>query len=277
MAIADLDELKRLVASPPFMAWNETTLATTSAQAEFVPWMSSWTGNFGPLGAGATPTTSVALSGTSAGAAYMPYASSGNSYIVESRDDTMGVNTTRTHHSLRLIIDRLVHQGGLVGNTTGVQTTNLPTAALTRYTSGVGVQMAFEVYTSWGAGSTTVSVSYTNSAGTPGQIGTYAHVGALGVKGFVMIPLAAGDLGVKSVESVTLSGALGTAGNMGIVLFKPLAYIDVTGHRPPQNATHGIWGWNTPIESSPCLQFLLNPSDWNSGNTHGMNLGLAEV
>ena len=71
-----------------------------------------------------------------------------------------------------LLCDRLSHQGGLSGTTTGAQTTNLPTAALTRYTSGVDVFLGVEIYSAVGTTGTTITASYTNQAGTSGQTST---------------------------------------------------------------------------------------------------------
>jgi hypothetical protein len=39
---------------------------------------------------------------------------------------------------------------------------------------------------------------------------------------FQIMPLQAGDRGVKSVESLTLSASTGTAGNFGLTLFRPI-------------------------------------------------------
>ena len=41
----------------------------------------------------------------------------------------------------------------------------------------------------------------------------------------IVLPLQAGDTGVKSVESVTLAATTGTAGNLGVLLFKPLTML----------------------------------------------------
>lgn len=125
-----------------------------------------------------------------------------------------------------VIIDRLSHQGGLSGTDVAAQTTNLPTAALTRYTSGEGVHVGLEINTAIGTGGGTVTASYTNT--TPTASRTTEAVGfgissRSGAQIFVPLPLQSGDTGVVSVESVTLSGSTGTAGNFGVVLYMPLS------------------------------------------------------
>lgn len=123
-----------------------------------------------------------------------------------------------------VIADRLSQQGGLVGNVATAQTTNLPTAALTRYTSGDGVWIGLEVYTVLGATEVMATISYTNQAGTAGRSGI-CRIGG-GTRGaasyFGVVALQAGDTGARSVESVTLSATTGAAGNFGVTLFRPL-------------------------------------------------------
>jgi hypothetical protein len=124
-----------------------------------------------------------------------------------------------------MIADRLSHQGGLSGILTGEQTTNLPTAALTRYTNGIGVFAALEIYTIIGTTGTTVTIRYTNTADTGGQVSPATVFGGSGFREVgktILIPLAAGDIGVKSVQGVTLAATTGTAGAFGVTLFKPL-------------------------------------------------------
>lgn len=132
-----------------------------------------------------------------------------------------------------VLIDRLSHQSGLSGTVTTAQTTNLPTAALTRYTDGVGVMGAYEVYTAVGTTATTISCSYTNQAGTAGRtsqltdFGTTTHGGA--ADRFIPISLASGDYGIRSVESVTVTASTTTAGNFGVTLYRPILALPLLG------------------------------------------------
>lgn len=179
----------------------------------------------GPNGATAPSATVVCVSTTTGSVASRPSSpasiSATPSWVKTARHSRNSGGTT-------FVLDRLSHQGGLSGNVATTQTTNLPTAALTRYTSGVGVFAFLEVFSSVGVTATTFSVSYTNSAGVSGRVSPASTVGATGTNAtgtFIPIPLQVGDVGVRSVESVTLAGATGTAGNIGIVLAKPLITI----------------------------------------------------
>jgi len=176
--------------------------------------------NFFP--APATPTTSVSLDKTSDHSiGPMPSVGSGRLTIMGAR-----LNPSSIGGQAVILVDMLNVSGGLSGIVTTAQTTNLPTAALTRFTSGEGVMAGFCIWGNVGSTATTVTVSYTNQAGTSGKISTATQFGGnnVAVSGrMILIPLATGDTGVRSVESVTLAATTGTAGNFGVCLFKPLA------------------------------------------------------
>lgn len=126
-----------------------------------------------------------------------------------------------------LLIDRLSHQGGLTSNIASAQTTNLPTAALTRYTNGVGVMIAITIYSQIGTGQGTITATYTNQAGTGSRVTPAVLFPRTSVTGrsapqVTLLPLQQGDTGVRSVQSVTLSANNGN-GTFGVTLFKPLA------------------------------------------------------
>lgn len=164
-----------------------------------------------------------------------------------------------------LMVDRLVETTGLAGNSTALQTTNLPTAALTRYTTGAGVQIALEVHALIGSSATTASVSYTNQAGTSGR--TSATVGIGGgsygrrVGNIIKVPLQQGDTGVRSVQSVQLAATTGTLGNIGVTLYKPLLCLPPLDFlqcgRDSYANSFRLWPrTGIPIYRDACLQFF---------------------
>jgi hypothetical protein len=164
-----------------------------------------------------------------------------------------------------IMVDLLNINGGLSGIVTTPQTTNLPTAALTRYTSGEGVMAGIVVYTIIGTTATTVTISYTNQAGTSGRTSTATTFGGSNFReqnSFIPIPLQTGDTGVKSIESVTVLATTGTAGNFGVCLYKPLSMISLertTGQAPLDAVSSGcIVGSLCEIHPDACLTFLGN-------------------
>lgn len=204
----------------------------------------------------ATPTTSTALNNTS-DVSIGPIFSTGSGQlsILGGRLNTAGAAGVGL-----ILIDLLNHSGGLSGTVTGSQSTNLPTAPLTRYTDGEGVMAGLIIHTLIGTGASTISINYTNTMGVSGSISPVTTIGGTGfreARSLIVMPLSPGDTGVKSVESVNLVSTTGIAGNFGVCLFKPLAMIplnDVMGAIPVDAvSTGGFIGTLTGIEANPCL------------------------
>lgn len=116
--------------------------------------------------------------------------------------------------------DRLWHNSALSATVTTSQAITQP--ALTRWTTGDGVQIWVEIYTATTA-TATVTITYTNQAGTTGKTTTVVIPAATVAGQAVPVQsLAAGDTGVRAVTAVQLSATM-TAGNWGLTLAKPLA------------------------------------------------------
>lgn len=225
---------------------------------------SSW-GN--AMFTGATPSTAGAPTDTAEGAflGSQTGAYTNDRYIGQIQTNAI---ITGTNANACVIADRLSHQGGLSGIVTTAQTTNLPTAALTRYTSGEGVMIALEIYTQIGTTATTVTASYTNTTPTSGRTTKpVAFGGSLNreARRVFVLPLQDGDTGVTSVESVTVLATTGTAGNFGVTLFKPLLPIfqgmsNQHQYAPSiQNQLLGGLGIFPVISDNACLWLLNGP------------------
>lgn len=214
MPIATLEEyLDRMARVRPEQFYKSLLIARSKQS-------SSWNA---AAAAGGIPTTAVACSNTLAGAL------NNESIIGSTGQDFVAARASlnnSTSGGLLVLADRLSHQGGLDGTVATTQTTNLPTAALTRYTSGEGVFAALEIYTAVGATAVTANGSYTNQDGTSGRTFKDIVFGATGANNaglLLNLPLQDGDTGVRSVESITLSATTGTAGAFGVTLWKPLS------------------------------------------------------
>lgn len=254
MALADFAAYKALYKNPQLHNWY-INWPTVSAAWPLASVYATSNVQYPALVGGSTiltaPTTAAALGAASTGAWVKPVGGSGDQIIV-------GLSQVRYAYAWGgVLIDRLSHQGGLSGTVTTAQTTNLPTAALTRYTSGVGVYAALEVYTAVGATDALWTVSYTNQAGTAGRTASWLMADTPGGNSFHPIPLVGSDTGVRSVESVTLTPSTGTAGNFGVTLFKPLVWFGP--HHGGMDRPFDIFslpGWNTPIDDDAFLQVL---------------------
>ena len=219
----------------------------------------------------ATPTTSVALDRTSLESiGPIPSLSSGQLSLLGGR-----LNTSGPAGIALIVIDLLNVNGGLSAAVTTPQTTNLPTAALTRYTSGEGVMAAVIIHINVGSAAVTFTVSYTNSAGVSGRTSTATAMGGGGAidrtaRTFIPIPLQTGDTGIRSIESLTLAASTTLAGNIGVCLYKPLAMIPLNnaeGAMPVDAiSTGGFVGSLTGIDPDACITLLANSNTGQSVN-----------
>lgn len=166
------------------------------------------------------------------------------------------------------LYDRLWHNSALNGTLTTAQTFTQP--ALTRHTDGIGVEIWLEWYTATGSTAVTATISYTNSDGVSGRTGT-CSIAASPVAGqMMMVALQAGDKGVKSVQSVTLSATTGTAGNFGVTLGKRKALIPIPVANiasPPQDfAALGL----PEIQDNACIAIGVQCAATNTGQMNGV-------
>jgi hypothetical protein len=165
-----------------------------------------------------------------------------------------------------IVADLLNISGGLSGIVTTEQTINLPTAPLTRYTNGQGVFAGLIIWTAIGGTIVNASINYTNQDGVSEKISSLysfppsSSTSERNSGRTHLIPLAAGDTGVRAVKSVTLSASTGTAGNFGVILFKPLAMMSVSNQPVDSVSTGGFIGSLCKIFPVACLSGFLFPS-----------------
>lgn len=186
----------------------------------------SWYGAGFPAAATANTSGMAGQSLTSSDAApSFTNPASGNTYLAK-------VTPVFTANNWRngCLFDRLWEQSGIDVTVTTAQTINSvawPARDVNGSTNGEGVFVALEVSTTIGAAiSSSASISYTNSAGTAGRTGTILPVsfGASAVGCWHFFALDSGDLGVRSVESITLSSSL-VSGTVHLVALRPIALL----------------------------------------------------
>jgi hypothetical protein len=129
-----------------------------------------------------------------------------------------------------ILYDRLWACSGLSANVNTLQSIVTPgDAGAGRIASFAQVELWGEVYGAPGATAGTWTVGYTNQADTAGRSATYAHPANAETVG-QMFPfvLATGDRGVKSVQSLQLSAASGSPGDIGLTLLRRVAELPLT-------------------------------------------------
>lgn len=147
-----------------------------------------------------------------------------------------------TMPAVLMLVDMLGFYPITTVTTTGAQTLN-NTVTLPRYTDGAGVQAILVPSTVMGAGTPTCTLTYTNSAGTASRttpstpalplinatapVSQVAYSGTGAGKYGPFLPLANGDAGIRSVQSVNFSATM-TSGVMNLILVKPLLTLPMT-------------------------------------------------
>lgn len=252
MAITNLADYKSAVATPhQGVAFSK---GTSTARAGI--WSSLFTVAFAT---GAAPGANAQCSYSTAGAI--------NGYIDAATLNILGVessggflSTTQTGGAF-MLVDRLTHCSGL--NATLNTEQAIGSVSLPRYTSGVGVMAAIEVYTLIGGSTTTGTLKYNNAAGTPVanlvsyQFGIGGNSGQQ-AQSIIPIGLASGDNGVTKAQSVTLTATTGTAGDFGVTLFKPLLLLNAAPFTDTKTVDMivGMACQCAAVQTSACLTWL---------------------
>jgi hypothetical protein len=264
MAITTLDgALAGMMPPVPFAK------AVTGTMVAGRPW-STWA-LAGTPGAGSFDTTlaGVALSSTSAqvnGQLRHVNPGSGNAYLA-------GLTATAAQAGLLLLCDRLWHNGGFTITSATSQTVNsaaFPARDNDGSTNGVGVVLGMEISATCGAAAPTITVGYTNSANTSGRTATnsFATANSPAAGSFFPIGLQAGDSGVRSVQSVTLSVSW-VSGTMNLVAYRVLAAIPLAGAFIP-NAVDALTSGFPRLYNGavPFLMFI--PNTTTTSNISGV-------
>lgn len=135
------------------------------------------------------------------------------------------------------LCDRLWHNSGINITSTSLQAftgaTDIPARDANGAANGDGVMAAVEVSGATGTGTPTLTLEYTNQAGTTGKTGTnlVATVASSIAGTFYPIGLAAGDTGVRRATGLTLS-ATWTSGTIHVVLYRILARVPLQAQAP---------------------------------------------
>lgn len=218
MAITSLDGvIAGLQAPVPFLKTSFTGQAAGGYHSSFYI--------AGTPGAATAPSPGLAGAALTsyAGQLSFPGAVSGQTVYLAGLDVSSAANVGSI-----LVVDRLWHNSGIVSATTTAQTVNsvaFPARDATGTTNGVNVLVGLEVSTATtnGAPITNTTMSYTDSAGTAAQTATITSFPANAVVGtFVPFNLATGDVGVRSIQTITLGTSYGT-GVVNLVAYRIIA------------------------------------------------------
>lgn len=123
-----------------------------------------------------------------------------------------------------------------IANATGAQSITSPTwpaRDVAGSTNGDGILLGLELSTGSTAGTPTAPITYTNQGGTGSRTAALldAFTATTAIGSFLRYTLQAGDTGVRSVQSINLSGTL-TGGVCNIVAYRILAMLELQANIP---------------------------------------------
>jgi hypothetical protein len=143
------------------------------------------------------------------------------------------------------LVDVMWWNGSVSATTTTAQSIThpgLPARDRSASAAGDGVALGILVSGATGNGSaiTNMTASYTNSAGTSGRTATVTSFPATAVAGHLSVfELAAGDVGVRTVESITLGTSL-ISGTVHLMQYRPVAYVPITADGRGSSMAPGV-------------------------------------
>ena len=280
MAFADYDAWLAAKAAPH----QRFDIAEIKTMPSGTDWTSMWTNSAGStrISLPSTPGASAACTRSSAGALGQTDAASGDlfAWLRSIRCGKAGTAPGLFDGGMLMLADRLVEMGGLSGTSVAAQP--VATAALTRYTDGVGVLACAEIYTAIGTTATTITLDYTDDDGNPSQTSTPTPIGGATrnqIGKMIPLSLAVGDRGVSAVNTATLAAStVSAAGNFGITLLKPLLVIPaaVIPHEIDMDPITFLGGYLPKVEPGACLQLLWLVTG-QSAMTHSLSIHLGEA
>jgi hypothetical protein len=203
------------------------------------------------------------VSGVIAGSIPRTNPASGNAYLARLAANSSGFGSL-------WLIDRLWHNSGLNVTLTTAQAitpATLPARDANASTNGAQVMAAVEWSAAGGAGTPTVTLTYTDQDGNAGNNATLTGVASPGVGTFEIFTLAAGDTGVRAPTSF-IQSATRTSGTMHLVLFRVLAQLEI-GTANSGNAIDAITGGMPQILNDSTLQLVWFPSGTTAINLQG--------
>lgn len=176
-----------------------------------------------------------------------------------------------------ILYDRLWHVGG-ISLTSIVSQAFTGVLAPTRHTGGIGNLLALEITTATtGTSAVTITVTYTNTLDQTGRTATFTTPAATQpVNRVHLFNLQAGDVGVKSVQSIILSATM-TAGVANLIMFNSAEVVIVPWFANMFTERDLVLQMtNLPrVLDDACLALMVMPSATSTGIIYG-RLQLAE-
>lgn len=259
MAITTQDGLDYALANAQRKGFSKGSFTPRAVGAYHSMWKVA--GNPGP---GATPATGVGAipDDTTAGAfPFVNGAGAENNYLLFVASNSLTLGTI-------MFYDRLWANSNINDDTT---TTTFTSTALTRHTTGAGVEVWLEIYTAHAAATaSTLTVSYTNQANVSGRTGTILKPAVTDIVGEMFGPmqLQSGDSGVRAIASTTWS-VTQTSGDAGLVMAKRGGTVPL---RPSDQGASVLGPFDLPyaeVADDACIAMMLRAGSASANTIDG--------
>ncbi len=215
----------------------KTAAFTTVGAAPFSLWAVAGQPGAGTLAVG-NDTTGVLFDDTVAGAPLInTFGGGATGYLAQAqlRNSVAGGVT---------LYDRIWGAGAV--SMTALATTSFAsqpaiTGRLPGGTDYSNLEILLEFVATVSATATTISVTYTNEAGTGSRTtGATSTLSGITTPRVWRMPLQAGDKGVQKIDSVTVGGTVATTGSFNVILARRLADLDIRAVN-----SMDLQGWDT--------------------------------
>jgi hypothetical protein len=270
MAVTSQNTLVAAVGTSQKLEISKATIASTAGRVTSL-WTATGTPTVGTVTAGAVTQTSATVGA-------LPFAN-GNGSTTAYVTGFRGANTGST--GLLILFDVLwawtSGTGSWSATTAGAQTTGVGTFTVSGLTpargTAVGTEAWLEVTSALGANTPTVTLSYTNSALAAGRTAQMSALPASSAAGSMFqFALAAGDVGVQSVQNINLSVSTG-GGTARVLIVRRVAEIPIMSTTTP--VVMDAFDLGLPsVYDNACLLMAMVPSGTAAGPVIGtLSLG----
>lgn len=240
------------------LQWPRPYAKTMPGNGQTGKWATFWAGSGTPVAGSYNATLAgVTCSSSTTGAFNFTNPSSGNTYLAAMNASPSVASLTGGH---LFLCDRLWHNGGFTITSNTAQTVTsatFPARDSNASTNGRDVMLALEVSAACGAAAPTITVSYTNDAGTSGRTATnwLATANSPAISTVYPIGLQAGDRGVRSVQSLTLSASW-VSGTINLVAYRLIGVLNFPPAPRLQVANDDIQTGFQRIMDDSCLYLM---------------------
>jgi hypothetical protein len=234
-----------------------TKASLTSVAGGYISlWSAAGQPGQGALAIGNTTTGIIPTSAT-AGSFTYANAGSGNLYLAKAACSSSVTGTVA-------IYDRLWH-GGSYTSVNGTISANT-TTALTRSSTGDGVELWAEISSALSATATTITVTYVNQAGTGSRTATCTLPASAILSRMFPFVLQAGDTGIRQITNI--SGSAAPTGTFNLVMIERYTEIPITV--AGVNSIQDFASTGLPIvDPSACLTIFMTTNTTSSGTLSG--------